>query len=112
MTFYGKYVPEDSTEISRINKSRYRNNAFDNYYSKATEARKLSDQMEYFMKAEMELMKDPPIIPLWYSGDIDIYQSYLRNFHFNSLNYIDFSTVYKKVWTEEEFQKVSVENKN
>lgn len=112
MTFYGKYVPEDSTEISRINKSRYKNPAFDNFYSKATEAQKLSDQMEYFMKAEMELMKDPPIIPLWYSGDIDIYQSYLRNFHFNSLNYIDFSTVYKKEWTEEEFQQVSVENKN
>lgn len=109
MTFYGEYVPKDSTEVSRINKARYMNSAFDNYYAKAKQARKLSDQMTYFMKAEIELMKDPPIIPLWYSGDIDIVQSYLRNFYFNPLNYIDFTTVYIKEWTEEEFQKASVE---
>lgn len=112
MTFYGKYVPADSTEVSRINKARYINPLFDNFYSKATGARKLSDQMEYFMKAEIELMKDPPIIPLWYSGDIEIIQSYLRNFHFNPLNYIDFSTVYIKEWTEEEYQKATVEKKS
>ena len=110
MTFYGGYVPKDSTEISRINKARYINNAFDNFYSKAKQARKLSDQMTYFMKAEVELMKDPPIIPLWYSGDIDIVHSYLRNFYFNPLNYIDFSTVYIKEWTEDEYQKASVEH--
>jgi len=110
MTFYGEYVPKDSTEISRINKARYINSSFDNFYAKAKQARKLSDQMAYFMKAEVELMKDPPIIPLWYSGDIDIVHSYLRNFYFNPLNYIDFTTVYIKEWTEEEYQKASVEH--
>jgi ABC-type oligopeptide transport system substrate-binding subunit len=108
-TFYGKYVPKDSTERSRINKARYVNPKFDNFYSKATAANKLSDQMIYFMKAEVELMKDPPIIPLWYSGDIEIIYSYVRNFHFNPLNHIDFTSVYLKEWTEEEYQKKTVE---
>ena len=54
-------------------------------------------------------MKDPPIIPLWYSGDIEIIYSYVRNFHFNPLNHIDFTSVYLKEWTEEEYQKKTVE---
>ena len=59
--------------------------------------------MLLFSKAEAELMKDPPIIPLWYSGDINIMQSYVRNFHFNALNYFDFTSVYLKEWNAEEY---------
>ena len=60
--------------------------------------------MLMFSKAEAELMKDPPIIPLWYTGDIEITQSYVRDFHFNALNYFDFTTVYLKEWTAEEYE--------
>ena len=60
--------------------------------------------MKMFSKAEAELMKDPPIIPLWYTGDIEITQSYVRDFHFNPLNYFDFSRVYLKEWTAEEYE--------
>lgn len=60
--------------------------------------------MKLFSKAEVELMKDPPIIPLWYGGDIAITHSYLRNFNFNALNYFDFKKVYIKEWTAEEYQ--------
>jgi len=62
-------------------------------------------QMELFSKAEAELMKDPPIIPLWYAGDIQIMYSNVRNFHFNAMNLLDFAQVYKKNWTAKEYQK-------
>ena len=103
--FYGKDVPEDDSEPSVINRSRYQNPLFDEFYDKGREATKMSDQMMYFSKAEVELMKDPPIIPLWYTGDIEITNSYIRNFYFNALNYMDFSSVYIKDWTEEEYKE-------
>lgn len=105
MNFYGKIVPENMEERSTINKSRYQNEKFDKLYEDARHARKLSDQMELFSQAEAELMKDPPIIPLWYAGDIQIMYSNVRNFHFNAMNLLDFTKVYKKDWTADEYQK-------
>lgn len=105
MNFYGKFVPENIEERSTINKSRYQNEKFDKLYEDARHAHKLSEQMELFSKAEAELMKDPPIIPLWYAGDIQIMYSNVRNFHFNAMNLLDFTKVYKKDWTADEYQK-------
>lgn len=110
-TFYGAYVPDDSLESSMINKSRYKNPLFDEFFKRGTDAKKMSDQMANFAKAEAELMKDPPIIPLWYTGDIEIIQSYVRNFHFNPLNYMDFTKVYIKEWTEEEYTQLQQSEK-
>jgi ABC-type transport system substrate-binding protein len=105
MNFYGKFVPDNSSDPSPINKSRYKNHLFDEFYTQATNAAKLSDQMKLFSKAEIELLKDPPIIPLWYTGDIEITQSYVRDFHFNAINYFNFTRVYLKEWTAEEYQE-------
>ncbi len=105
MNFYGKFVPADSTARSPINKMRYRNPVFDEFYQKATQASKKTDQLKYFNQAEVALMDDPPIIPLWYTGDIEITYSRVRNFHFNAINIFDFTRVYLKDWTEEEYKE-------
>lgn len=112
MNFYGKFVPDDPSERSPINKSRYRNPIFDEYYKKATEASKITDQLKYFNQAEVALMDDPPIIPLWYTGDIEITYSRVRNFHFNAINIFDFTRVYLKDWTEEEYEKHMAQKKS
>ena len=113
MNYYGESVPEDLSKPSPINKSRYKNPLFDQFFKKAITSTKLADQMKYFSKAEVELLKDPPIIPLWYTGDIEITQSYVREFHFNAINYLNFTNVYLKDWTKEEYQKMhSLENTN
>ena len=104
INFYGKLVPDDDNKPSTINESRYKNPLFDKFYEQAQNSVKLSDQMVMFSKAEVELMKDPPLIPLWYAGDIAITQSYLRNFHFNALNHFEFKKVYIKQWTAEEYK--------
>ncbi|MBL1279910.1 MAG: peptide ABC transporter substrate-binding protein [Fluviicola sp.] len=105
MNFYGDNVPENPNEASQINKARYKNYLFDEFFDQARNAEKMSDQMELFSKAEVELMKDPPIIPLWYTGDIQISQSYVRKLDFNAINYFNFRTVYIKEWTLEEYKK-------
>jgi len=111
VNFYGKNVPDTADEPSKVNKSRYKNPVFDEFYERATGTKKQTDQLKYFAKAEKVLLDDPPLIPLWYSGDYAIIYSDVRNFHFNSLNYLDFTYVYKKKWTKEEFLKKHVGNK-
>lgn len=106
MNFYGELVPDNLSDPSPVNKSRYKNPLFDQYFKKAINSTRLADQMKYFSKAEVELLKDPPMIPLWYTGDIEIAQSYVRDFHFNAINHLNFTKVYLKDWTEEEYQKM------
>ena len=105
MNFYGGFVPQSPQSPSFLNKSRYNNFLFDEFIDRAKSSEKKSDQMSNFSKAEIELLKDPPIIPLWYSGDIQITESYIRNLHFNALNYFDFREVYLKQWTIEEYKE-------
>lgn len=105
MNYHSQFIPEDSTAPSTINKGKYRNYLFDKFYDEAVNSEKMSDQMDNFSKAEVELMKDPPIIPLWYAGDIQITQSYIRGLHFNALEFYDFKNVYIKEWTIEEYKE-------
>jgi len=112
MNYHSKFIPEDSTVPSTINKGKYRNYLFDKFYDEAVNAEKMSDQMDNFSKAEVELMKNPPIIPLWYAGDIQITQSYIRGLHFNALEFYDFKKVFIKEWTAEEYNKSYKESQN
>lgn len=103
--FYGKHITADTTIISTINQAKYVNPQFDSYFEQAKQADKISEKMTLYSKAEIELLKNPPIIPLWYNGDLQIVHANVRNLHFNSLGMFDFKEVYKKEWTEEEYQK-------
>ncbi len=103
--FAGKYVPKDSNQLSLLNDSRYINPLFDENFEKAIHSTKVIDRRKYFSLAEVELMKDPPLIPLWYSGEMCIIYKNVRNFYFNSLSLYDLRAVYIKEWTKEEYQK-------
>lgn len=111
VNFYGKNVPSSPNENTKVNKSRYVNPVFDEFYERATGTKKKTDQLKYFAKAEKVLLQDPPIIPLWYTGDYAVIYSNVRNFYFNALNYFDFTHVYKKNWTKEEFLETHIEQK-
>ncbi|MFN5148109.1 MAG: ABC transporter substrate-binding protein [Flavobacteriia bacterium] len=103
--FYGKNVPADRTQPSRINQSRYVNVLFDQLFEQAKNSNNKAQALDYYAKAEKILMQNPPVIPLWYSGDIQIIYSNVRNLHFNALNMFVFREVYKKAWTPEEYNK-------
>lgn len=102
--FYGKVVPSDSTQPSTINQARYKNIHFDNYYERALRESKISNQMKYFSMAEMELLKDPPLIVLWYGEDNQVLYSNVRNLKENPLNQFNFREVYLKKMTKEEYK--------
>ena len=102
--FYGKVVPSDSTQPSTINQARYKNINFDNYYERALRESKISNQMKYFSLAEIELLKDPPLMVLWYAEDNQVLYSNIRNLKENPLNQFNFREVYLKGMTKEEYK--------
>lgn len=101
--FYGKLVPENRNDPSPLNQSRYKNAEFDAYFEEGRSAKKITDQHRAFFLAEMELMKNPPFVILWYNGDNQIIQAKVRNLHENPLNYFIFKSVYIKDWTKDEY---------
>jgi len=103
VNFYGKLVPDNKDEYSYVNPSRYKSAAFDEYFEKGRTSEKLSKRLEYFYKADQELLKDAAIIPLWYNGEIQIAYADVRNLHFNAMDLFVFREVYKKKWTKEEY---------
>jgi oligopeptide transport system substrate-binding protein len=105
--FYGKNVPLSKNDPSRINQSRYMNATFDILFEQAKNSAKKTQALSFYSKAEKVLMQDPPFIPLWYSGDIQIVYSNVRNLHFNALNLFVFKKVFKKEWTVEEYKKAT-----
>jgi oligopeptide transport system substrate-binding protein len=103
VNFYGKVVPEDASEPSPINMTRYRNENFDRAFEAGQEAKDIAERYKHFVEAEKIMMKDAPIIPLWYEETIKVMYSKVRNLRLNEMNYYQFRDVYIKEWTAEEF---------
>lgn len=102
--FYGKLVPKEKDMPSSGNQSRYVNPLFDKYFEEGRSADP-KRRLELFSKAEIELMKDPPIIPLWYANDFTLSYSRVRNLKNNPMEFLDLRRVYIKEWTKEEYLK-------
>jgi oligopeptide transport system substrate-binding protein len=105
INFYGKIVPNSKNDPSIVNQSRYKNPKFDEQFEAAKKESKMKERLKIFAEAEKELMKDPPVIVLWYNGDIQLLYSKVRNFHENPLNHFILKDVYLKDWTKEEYEK-------
>lgn len=105
MNFYGKTVPSSLNEPSRINQPRYKNPVFDDLFERARTAHTQKERYELYNRAEVALMQDPPIIVLWYSGDIQLAYSRVRNLKNNPMGLLDLKEVYLKDWSKEEYLK-------
>jgi len=92
--FYGKSVPKDPTAQSYPNMMRYVNSSFDKLYEAGVKATSEEESFKYFMQAENLIMRDAPIITLWYDEGYRLLQSYVKNFPNNSMQYRDFGKVY------------------
>lgn len=103
--FYGRFVPKSKDEPSNINQSRYVNAAFDALFEKGRKAQSQKERYAYFVEAEIELLKNPPFIPLWYSNNFQLVHSKLRNLKLNPMDLLVLTHVYKKDWTKEEYLK-------
>ncbi len=103
--FYGGYLPANPGAPSQMNQARYRNVVFDKYFEQAREANSQRESYRLFAEAEKELLKDPPIIVLWYANEFQLSYSKVRNLKVNAMNFLDLKEVYMKDWTKEEFLK-------
>lgn len=103
--FQSSNKPDKETNAQGLNYAKYVNPQFDNLLDEAKLESNIGKKMKLYTKAEVELMKNPPLIPLWYSGDLQIVHSYVRDLHFNSLSLFNFKKVYLRPWSAEEHQK-------
>jgi ABC-type transport system substrate-binding protein len=114
--FYGGNVPDDSwdnetksfSKPSYPNTMRFKNKKFDELYLKGikTTNSKENERFELFAEAENTMMDQAPIIVLWYQENYTLFHSNIRNFHYNSMEHFDFSDVYIKTLTKEEYDSL------
>ncbi len=91
--FFGEPVPTDTAKISYPNTQRYKNAEFDKLYKLGRDTRDKDSSYVYFMKAEQLLMRDAPLIVLWYESNYRLINARLKNFVINPLRYFDFTKV-------------------
>jgi oligopeptide transport system substrate-binding protein len=91
--FYGEPVPDDTSKVSYPNTQRYKNPEFDKYYKMGRDARTKDSCNYYFMKAEQVLMRDAPLLVLWYESNYRLISSRVKNFVVNPLRYFDLTKV-------------------
>lgn len=84
--FYGK-------NPAPPNYTRYKNPAFDKLYEQSLTEKNDSVRMKIYQKADQLMIKDAPVVPLWYDMVIRLVQPYVKNFTPNSLNLLELRKV-------------------
>lgn len=95
--FYGKLVPDDTTEGSYFNSTRYKNDDFDKLYSNAIKEGDDAKRMELYCRADQKILDDAVIIPLYYDKTVRLLQLYVKNFPVNSMEIRDLGSVYFEI---------------
>ena len=92
--FYGKYVPEDKTEISLVNFARYKSDAYDALYERALRETDETKRMELFAQCDQMIIDDAVVMPIYYDSYQRLIQTNIANFPINAMEYRDFTKVY------------------
>jgi oligopeptide transport system substrate-binding protein len=80
--FYGK-------NPAPPNYTRYKNAAFDKLYEQSLTEKSDSLRIKINQRADQLMIKDAPVVPLWYDMVIRLIQPYVKNFIPNSLNLLE-----------------------
>jgi peptide/nickel transport system substrate-binding protein len=75
------------------NYTRYNNPAFDKLYEKALSEKNDSIRYKMYQQADQVMIKDAPVVPLWYDMVIWLVQPYVKNFVPNGLNLLELRKV-------------------
>ncbi|MEO7960661.1 MAG: ABC transporter substrate-binding protein, partial [Ginsengibacter sp.] len=84
--FYGK-------NPAPPNYTRYKNAAFDLLYEASLSEKNDSIRYALYRQADNEMMKDAPVVPLWYDMAIWLVHPYVKNFRQNALNMLELRNV-------------------
>ncbi len=80
--FYGK-------NPAPPNYTRYKNPRFDQLYEEALSEKNDSIRNKIYQRADQLMIKDAPVVPLWYDMIIHLVQPYVKDFTPNSLNLLE-----------------------
>lgn len=75
------------------NYTRYKNFEFDKLYEQALAEKSDSLRIKIYQRADQLMIKDAPVVPLWYDMVIHLVQPYVKNFTPNSLNLLELRKV-------------------
>ena len=75
------------------NYTRYQNPEFDRLYEAALSEKNDSLRWKIYREADNLMMKDAPVVPLWYDMVIRLVQPYVKDFIPNSLNLLELRRV-------------------
>jgi len=84
--FYGK-------NPAPPNYPRYKNAGFDKLYEEALAEKNDSLRIKIYQRADQLMIKDAPIVPLWYDMVIHLVKPYVKNLIPNSLNLLELRKV-------------------
>lgn len=84
--FYGK-------NPAPPNYTRYKNAQFDKLYEQALAEKNDSVRIKIYQRADQLMIKDAPVIPLWYDMVIRLVKPYVKSFIPNSLNLLELRKV-------------------
>ncbi len=95
-TLYGATVPSDLTQPSYPNTPRYKSADFDKNFDAGKSAKNQEESYVSFMEAEKIMMKDAPVMVLWYEESYRLVKSNVHGIYSNPMRYRDYSSVYIK----------------
>lgn len=82
-----------STNPAPPNYTRYNNKEYDRLYDRALLEDNDSLRYELYRKADQAMIKDAPVVPLWYDMVVRLVQPRVKNFKANSLNLLELRRV-------------------
>ena len=91
--FYGKYANMDS---EFMNPFKYRSPKFDDLYNRLNKEQDPEKRMDIMVACDQQIVDDAVVIPLTNDDFITMINSRVRNFKTNSLENLDFSTIFIK----------------
>lgn len=91
--FYGKYANLNS---AFMNPFKYKNSEFDDLYIRLNKEQDPEKRSEIMVECDQQIVDDAVVIPLTNDDFITLINSRIRNFKTNSLENLDFSTIFIK----------------
>jgi len=94
--FYSIHIPQKLSDNSYINTTRYSNPAYDEIFKKALATVDDRERLAFYEMADNIVIKDAPILPIYYDMDHRLLQGYVRNYPQNAMEY----RLFREVWLD------------
>jgi peptide/nickel transport system substrate-binding protein len=91
--FYGKYADLNS---EFMNPFKYRNSKFDDLYVRLNKEQDAKKRTDIMVECDQQIVDDAVVVPLTNDDFITMINSRIRNFKTNSLENLDFSSIFIK----------------